>query len=486
MAIREFPTHRDADDSDDRVLETVLGPPLVARLYGLLRAVRIYDLSNQAVSDQARDLLALIDEAMEEEVALVAMGQCFYVNGARVRAEPSQIPVFTALSGEFERRGLGGVRFLDGLQATELGGFLRLMIDHNDATRGTLLAEAGANAGILHVIPISLEELESAHANDGEGSDEDGSSEHERARRSYRQALRGTKAAILRTARTGRPAIRRAKRVVQPIVDSTMKNEFSIVGLTAIKNHDNYTYAHCVNVSILAIAIGQTLGFPRGTLANLGVGALLHDVGKLTVPVDVLAKPGRLDSAEWDLIRRHPLEGAKAVTRMPGLSAQTLDALNICLYHHVRNDGSGYPKMARSGQPPTLARIVAVADCYDAMTTHRSYRDRPFTGHEALGIMLGEDRHLFDPAALWALVQTVGLYPAGTLLETDSGHMVLSLNNDREDLRRPHCRVLEYPDGRHALEGRPEIWEPMPRHERVKRVVPPEEFEAEVERLLAA
>jgi hypothetical protein len=120
------------------------------------------------------------------------------------------------------------------------------------------------------------------------------------------------------------------------------------------------------------------------------------------------------------------------------------------------------------------------------MTTHRSYRARPFTGHEALGTLLGQDRNLFDPAVLWAVVQTVGLYPAGTLLETRSGHMVLSLNNNREDLRRPHCRVLAHPDGRHALEGRPELWEPMSRHETVVRAVPPEEFEVEIDRLLAA
>jgi hypothetical protein len=133
-----------------------------------------------------------------------------------------------------------------------------------------------------------------------------------------------------------------------------------------------------------------------------------------------------------------------------------------------------------------MARIVAAADCYDAMTTHRAYRARPFTGYEALRMLLGPDREAFDPAVLWALVQTVGLYPAGTLLETGSGHVVLSLNNDREDLRRPHCRVLAYPDGTHALAGRPEIWEPMPRQESVKRVVPPEVFEVEIDRLLAA
>jgi HD-GYP domain-containing protein (c-di-GMP phosphodiesterase class II) len=221
-------------------------------------------------------------------------------------------------------------------------------------------------------------------------------------------------------------------------------------------------------------------------LANLGVGALLHDVGKLSVPSEVLAKPGQLDADEWKLMHRHPLEGTKMVMRMPGLAGLMLDVMGIALYHHVRCNGSGYPKVARSGPPPSLSRLVAVADCYDAMTTHRTYRTRPLTGYEALRTLLGQDPGVFDSAVLWGLIQTVGLFPAGTLLKTESGHTVLSINNDREDLRRPHCRVLAYPDGSHALEGRPEIWEPMPRHESVARVVPPEEFEAEIDLLLAA
>jgi hypothetical protein len=127
---------KDHEDSEDRLLETVLGPTLVARLYGLLRAVRIYDLSNQAVRDQLRETLALVEEAMEDEVALVAMGQCFYVNGTRVRAEPSQVPLFSALSAEFEQRRIGGMRFLDGLRAEELGAFMKLLVEHADAAGG--------------------------------------------------------------------------------------------------------------------------------------------------------------------------------------------------------------------------------------------------------------------------------------------------------------------------------------------------------------
>src|SRR4029077_6562924 len=106
----------------------------------------------------------------------------------------------------------------------------------------------------------------------------------QRAQQTFWRAVFGTRSVLLRTAQTGRPALRQARRVVQPVVDSIMKNEYSIIGLTALKDHDEYTYAHCVNVSVISIGIGQALGLPRQALANLGVAALLHDMGKIAIP----------------------------------------------------------------------------------------------------------------------------------------------------------------------------------------------------------
>jgi HD-GYP domain-containing protein (c-di-GMP phosphodiesterase class II) len=479
-------THRDRDDGGGgRAIEALVAPAIVARLHGLLKAVRLYDLSNQAVREPVAELLRLIGRVTDGEMVLVAMGQCFYVNGVRVRADPSQTPVFTALTQEFEQRRLGGVRFLEGLEAGELASFLRLLVEHPDAERASRLSEAAAGAGVVHVAPVTLDELQSI----GRALDvEEGSAEGARARaqETFARAVRGTKGALAHAGKSGRPALRRVKRVVQPIVDTIMKNEYSIVGLTAIKNHDEYTYAHCVNVSILAVAMGQALGLDRAALANLGVAALLHDVGKLAVPTGILAKPGALDAAEWALMKRHPIEGVRMVARMPGLSELTLELLNVCLQHHRTVDGGGYPCVARPGRLAAASRIVAVADCYDAMTAHREYRRRPFSGHEALRLLLGPERGRHDPAVLWALVKTVGLYPGGTVLRASSGHLLLSLAGNPRDVRRPDVRVLQRPDGSMPPDDQPEIWSPMPSEVSVESVVPEEGFEGEIERLLAA
>jgi HD-GYP domain-containing protein (c-di-GMP phosphodiesterase class II) len=476
-----------ARDGDDEVaFDRALGAQLLTRLHGLLRTSRLYDLTNQTLRDQLDDMLRLLGRATEGELVLVAMGQCFYLNGTRLRAEPSQAAMFEALSREFDVRRVGGLRFLDGLAAEELGVFIRIMGTHAEGERAHGFAQAVADAGVLRVVPVSLNELGALARDLEEGAAEDDTSERGRARQSYQRAVRGARSAILRTARTGKPPIRRVKRLVQPVVDSIMKNEYSIVGLTALRNHDEYTYAHCVNVSVLSIAMGQRLGLSRTELADLGVAGLLHDVGKLTIPAEVLGKPGRLTSEERELMQRHPLEGLKVVARMPGLSALTVVAMEVCLLHHRHWRGGGYPEIAHPRARGTHANIVAVADCFDAMTAHRAYRARPFTGYESLRQLLGREREHFDPAALWALVRTIGLYPAGTVMLTLSGHMVLSVSPDPAAPARPFCRVLSRPDGSMPAEHEAEVWQPMPAHETVARVVAPEEFDFEVDQLLAA
>jgi HD-GYP domain-containing protein (c-di-GMP phosphodiesterase class II) len=290
----------------------------------------------------------------------------------------------------------------------------------------------------------------------------------------------------VRAAQTGRPDLRQAKRLVQPVVDSIMKHEYSIVGMTALKEHDEYTYAHCVNVSVLSVSMGQALGLPRQALADLGVTALLHDIGKVAVPGDVLRKPAHLTADEWGFIQRHPVEGVKMMFRMSGLSSLALDVMRVCLEHHMNFDLTGYPEIGQEWAQSVMTRIVAVADCFDAMTAHRAYQRRASTPFESLQYLLGPARVQFDPAVLWSLVRTVGLYPAGSMLLTESNHVVLAVSPNPDDLRRPCCRVLVRPDGTPVAEEAGETWDPMPPAECVQRVLRPEDTTIDAQEQLAA
>jgi len=269
-------------------------------------------------------------------------------------------------------------------------------------------------------------------------------------------------------------------------VDNIMHHEYSIVGLTALKDHDEYTYAHCVNVSILSVSMGHVLGFSRQALADLGVAALVHDIGKISVPAEVLRKPTRLTDEEWRMIRRHPLEGVKTMLRQPGLSMLALDSMRVCFEHHMNYDRTGYPEVEGPWGQATASRIVALADCFDAMTAHRSYHKRPFTAFDALQYLTGPNRVQFDPVVLWALIRTVGLYPAGSILLTESQHVALSLSPNPNDLRRPNCRVLVRPDGTPEPEEGATMWEPMPVTERVVRVLNPDDIAVKSGEYLAA
>ncbi|HVP14506.1 MAG TPA: HD domain-containing phosphohydrolase [Terriglobales bacterium] len=475
-----------ASEEGGRLLE--LGPRLLVRFSAMLRTARTHDVSNQAFQRQLQEFLQILLETLEEEdeVALVAVAGYFYLNGVRLRASAALLSMYHALIEEFERRGLGGMRFLHGVGAAEMERFLQLFQAAEDPALAERLAEAVIEASVEHVVIVPAADLDKEDLTRELDEKMDVSSERGRAKKVFWRAVLGSKRIVVRAAQTGRPDLRQAKRLVQPVVDSIMKNEYSIVGLTALKEHDEYTYAHCVNVSVLSISMGQALGLPRQALADLGVAGLLHDIGKVAVPGDVLRKPDKLNSDEWGVIRRHPLEGVKMMFRMPGLSSLTLDAMRVSLEHHLNFDLTGYPEIEHEWAQATMTRIVALADCFDAMTAHRAYHKRPRTPFEGLQYLLGPARVQFDPAVLWSLVRTVGLYPAGSMLLTGSNHVVLAVSPNPRDLRRPHCRVLVRPDGTPVPEDIEEPWDPMSDEESVLRVLRPEETTLDAQELLAA
>ncbi len=466
-----------------------LGVKLLVRLNAMLRTARTHDVTNQAFQRQLKEFLEVITQLMEEdqedEVALVVVADYFYLNGVRVKVQPAMLGVYHSLMSEFERRDLGGLRFLHDVHEAELERFFQLFVVADETSVAERLVEMVREANVHGVVPVPAVDLDA----DDLTRDLDEKKEHTergRAKRVFWRAVLGTRKIVLRAHQTGRPDLRQAKRLVQPVVDNIMRHEYSVVGLTAMRDHDEYTYAHCVNVSVLSIGMGQALGQSRQVLADLGVAALLHDVGKIAVPGEVLRKPAKLTPDEWNMVRRHPIEGVKMICRMPGLTPLTLDALRVCLEHHMNYDRTGYPHLDADWGQATLSRIVAVADCFDAITAHRAYHRRPRTPFEALQYMLGPSRVTFDPAVLWSLVRTVGLYPAGSVVQTDSGHLVLALSPNPEDVRRPVCRVLVNPDGSAAPEEDAEQWNPMPPERYVVRVLKPEEHAFATSEYLAA
>jgi HD-GYP domain-containing protein (c-di-GMP phosphodiesterase class II) len=241
-----------------------------------------------------------------------------------------------------------------------------------------------------------------------------------------------------------------AKRVVQPLIDGAFAEEPVVVGLSSLSHHDEYTYAHSVNVCIVAVTMGHLLGLDRRALADLGVASLLHDVGKAAVYDRIQHPLEEMDAEERRLAESHPLEGAKLIARSTALNASTLRCMRVALEHHATRapeDGgpagaAGYPALPAGWRTSLLSRIVSAADCFVSLQMHRSERGRDVTPYEALGMMLGPLAGRFDPVMLWALVHSVGFYPPGQLVELSDGRTAMVLAPNRDDLARPHVRVV--------------------------------------------
>jgi HD-GYP domain-containing protein (c-di-GMP phosphodiesterase class II) len=237
---------------------------------------------------------------------------------------------------------------------------------------------------------------------------------------------------------------RKVKRAVQNIVDQVLSNESSIVTMTTLKDFDEYTFTHCVNVCIFSVVIGQRLGLEKLELYELGLGALLHDIGKMRMDADVINKAGGLSDAEWAQLREHPTEGLLILFQMGGFADMPYRQMLMAYEHHMKTDQTGYPASRRPRRISLFSRIVAVADGFDAGTSIRSYQYTPWPPDEVLKEMRDNPRRGFDPLLVKALITATGVFPIGTLVILDSFEMaiVCGVHREPERLHLPLVKVI--------------------------------------------
>ena len=223
------------------------------------------------------------------------------------------------------------------------------------------------------------------------------------------------------------------RRAVEALTASVVRNPNALTCLTQLKRRDEYTAIHSLNVCIIALGFGRHLNLEEEALLELGVGALLHDIGKSRMPVDLLSKPGCLTAEEFDLMKRHPEEGVVLVQDSGGVSAGALD---VIYSHHERMDGSGYPRRIPGRSISLFARMVALVDYFDAVTSHRSYRDGvgASTALRELAHLRGV---LFDALLVDEFVQYLGIYPVGSLVELKNGAVGIVSSANRKRRLQP-------------------------------------------------
>jgi putative nucleotidyltransferase with HDIG domain len=235
-----------------------------------------------------------------------------------------------------------------------------------------------------------------------------------------------------------------ARTMIDGLAQAVAQNRTALLALTTLKNYDNYTFTHMVNVSILTMGQARGLGIDGPLLREFGLAALMHDIGKVRTPLEVLNKPDKLNDAEFAIMKRHTIEGAEILRQTPDIPAL---APVVAFEHHLRLDGSGYPEGVRRPNLNIGTMLCSIADVYDAMRSQRKYQ-QAFPTDRILEVLKRNDGQHFDQHLVRRFVQLIGIYPAGNLVRLNTGELGVVLKVYAPDPYRPQVRVLFGRDGR--------------------------------------
>lgn len=417
-----------------------LGEKFLIALYRLVSAVKIYQSNNAVLRDCAKEFMDITNQCILEEGELafrISRGQ-FFLHEEKLVYQRENINVVKEMLDYFDQRSNPGFNFNPGIKDASVDHalvFARLL--NNAAKESEPLAWLSNK---LAQGPFPWVRIEASSGQIKEKNDDE---LKEMARKTYSYALSSVKEVSQKIVSQGRSGVRKIKRIVQNMVDFLGDDDSVLLGMSTVREYDDYTYTHSVNVAILSLCLGKRIGLSKVSLSWLGICGLVHDLGKLEVPQEILNKPGKLSPNEFKEMEKHPLKSVSQILKLNAARDLKTKILLPPLEHHMKYDTSGYPK-ARRKQPISLfGRIIAIADVYDALSSPRIYRPQAYGPDRALSIMLEGSGKDFDPILLKVFINMLGIYPVGTLLELDTGEKGLVVPPaDDTDKTRPHITLL--------------------------------------------
>ena len=433
-----------------------IGKTLVTQLFVLLKTAQNYNEGHAAINTPVANILKATGEIhrRNEEASIRIQGGYLLLGELRLKPDAAGFDAFMFVMGEMKRYFIGSINFKAAASAEEIGKFAYIIKEIEPLPSPQTFQQIIEKMHQRMIVNIELESLseeeEFTRIDELLLKDSTG-----RAKKIYYQTIHAV-SEVMDSAKMGQTLrLRKAKRVVQTLIDQLLAAETNLLGLTTIRGHDEYTYQHSVNVCILSLAIGQRIGLPKTKLCDLGMTALFHDIGKADIPLHILNKPGEFTSTEWETMQRHPLYGVKKLMKLKGLDALCARIITGAFEHHLNCDFSGYPKVPYK-RMSLFGKIISIADCYDGLTSARVYSMVPHPPDRALKLMLAKAGKVYDPILVKVFINCVGIYPIGTLLLLNTRELAVVMENnpDPEKWNAPKVRIITDRQGNELADGR--------------------------------
>ena len=375
---------------------------IIQILAAAVKGLRLYDINHPATIKQIEILQnGLFVQLQRNQIMKMGLleGTLFIDDHLFIKESPAA----KELASVLESLDLAGFEFMSGLSAQEIQTLLHLI--HTSETKGQDFSNVLKSHGVKRIQAIAALE----------------DSDNLKPQKVYRKAL-SVVDQIFQDVRMGEiPSCKDAIKVVKDMAQLTMNKPHAMLALSMLKDYDNYTFTHSVNVSVISLAVGRACRISEEQLRTLGLGGLLHDLGKLRVDVNIITKPGRLNDSEFEAIQKHPVFGAEIIKDMDEI---TPEVIQIVQGHHLRFDRKGYPRSAADDDISPLVDMAAIADSYDAMTTLRSYQI-PYTPRRAIARIKEISGTRLHPEYVSCFVDSLGPYPVGSLVRLDSNEVGL-------------------------------------------------------------
>ncbi len=426
--------------ADSRKEKTLAGENFFRTLFRLLQTVKIHQSDHPMLLDCVKEFVGGVRSSGEEETLTlqVSRGQ-FYLQEEKLVSRAENQTFIQEMLNYFQQRSLPGLRFHPSVREASPGqivAFARLLNQAERQEQPLIWLQEQLREEDCPWIEIVLE----ADPDPAPQPSERG----EMARSAYSHALTSVQEVAGKLTSQQRAGVHKAKRMIQNMVDLLSEDDSVLFGMSTIRDYDDYTYTHSVNVAILSMCMGKRIGLSRISLERLGICGLFHDIGKVEVPHDLIIKPGKLTDDEYEHIKEHSINSVRQIVKLNATRDLKAKILLPPFEHHLKYDLSGYPQTNRKKPISLFGRILTITDIFDAMTSPRIYRPVAFSPDRVLAMMQEGAGTDFDPLLLKVFIQMLGVYPVGTLLLLDTGEMGLVAGAAEDgEVGRPRLVLLK-------------------------------------------